>query len=160
MIVVVAILGVLATATIAVLNPIAQIQKGNDAKRKADLSQIQKALEVYYQDYGAYPAYVISSSHYYLDPLTGSPPVKTQINWGSPWQPYMNIVPKDPVSTKYYVYYTPNGQSYYLYASLDRGTKDLQACTGGVCSGAGLGNMTTICGGICNFGVSSPDKTP
>jgi prepilin-type N-terminal cleavage/methylation domain-containing protein len=157
---VVGILGILSMAVLLTLNPFTQIQKGNDAKRKADLSQIQKALEVYYQDYGAYP----DQLSYKLDPITtpGPPPIKTQKNWGSSWQPYMNVLPSDPVPTKHYVYYTSNGQFYYLYASLDRGTKDPQACSGsqGQCSGAGLSNMTTLCGGVCNFGVSSPDKTP
>jgi prepilin-type N-terminal cleavage/methylation domain-containing protein len=178
LIIVIAILGLLATAALAVLDPFTQFQKANDAKRKADLSQIQKALEVYYQDYGEYPdTYPQSPSKNgtILYPIVtlGAPPalpVRAQKTWGSSWQPYMNVIPSDPVSTKHYVYYTPalpssdNRQSYYLYASLDRGTKDLQACSGvnGVCSEPELSsiNMQTACGGVCNFGLTSPDKTP
>lgn len=164
LLIVIAILGILSISILLTLNPFTQIQKGNDAKRKADLSQIQKALEVYYQDYGAYP----DRWGYVLYPITSAPGVtpvvKTQKDWGSSWQPYMNVIPKDPVSAKKYIYYTSNGQSYYLYASLDRGSKDPQACSGGQCSGAGLANMNTICGSgasaVCNFGVASPDKTP
>jgi type II secretion system protein G len=171
LIIVIAILALMATAAIAVLDPFTQFQKANDAKRKTDLSQIQKALEVYYQDYGEYPdTYPQFAYGTTLYPIVtpGAPPV--QKTWGSSWQPYMNVIPSDPVSTKHYVYYTPplpssdNRQSYYLYASLDRGTKDLQACSGvnGVCSEPELStiNMQTACGGVCNFGLTSPDKTP
>jgi type II secretion system protein G len=173
LIIVIAILGLMATAAIAVLDPFAQFQKANDAKRKTDLSQIQKALEVYYQDYGEYPdTYLQSTNGTKLYPIVtpGAPPVRAQKTGGSSWQPYMNVIPSDPVSTKHYVYYTPplpssdNRQSYYLYASLDRGTKDPQACSGvnGACSEPELStiNMQTACGGVCNFGLTSPDKTP
>jgi len=150
MLVAIGILAVLATAAITVLNPFAQIQKSNDAKRKADLSQIQKALEIYYQDNNKYPANTTAYE------ISGAA-------WGSSWQPYMNVIPSDPTTGKNYVYYVTNdGQSYYLYASLDRGKLDPQACSGtnGVCSGAGLSNMETLCGGVCNFGLSSPDVSP
>lgn len=159
LLIVIGILSILSMAVLLTLNPFTQIQKGNDAKRKADLSQVQKALEIYYQDYGAYP----DQLNYKLDPITtpGSPPVKTQKDWGSSWQPYMNVIPSDPVPTKYYVYYTPDGQSYYLYASLDRGSKDPQVCSGDLCTGSGIDMTTKPCGsGNCDFGVSSPDKTP
>jgi len=162
MLVAIGILGIMATAALVVLNPFTQIQKGNDAKRKADLSQIQKALEIYYQDYGAYP----DQSGFELDPITSSPGItpvlKTLKTWGSTWRPYMNVIPSDPVSTKNYVYYvTNNGQSYYLYASLDRGIHDPQTCSGNLCMGSGIDMTHNPCGsGNCNFGVSSPDKTP
>ena len=96
---------------------------------------------------------------------TKNPPESVTLQWNSAWQPYMNVIPSDPSAGKNYVYYTtPNGQSYYLYASLDRGTKDPQACSGvnGACSEPELStiNMQTACGGVCNFGLTSPDKTP
>lgn len=157
---VVAILGILAVSVLLTLNPFAQLQKGNDAKRKADLSQIQKALEIYYQDYGEYP----DMSNYQLNPVTSAPgfiPIsRTQKNWGSSWQPYMNVIPKDPVPSKNYVYYTSDRQSYYLYASLDRGGKDPQACKSDGTACANLSIGATCGSGICNFGLSSPDKTP
>ena len=159
LVVVVAIIGVMATSVIAVLNPFAQFQKANDAKRKTDLSQIQKALEIYYQDYGSYP----DQSDYQLDPITSAPGVthviKTLKSWGSSWQPYMNVIPSDPTTpSKHYVYYVSNnGQTYYLYASLDR-TSDPQLCKAG---GASCTNVAgASCGGTCNFGLTSPDTAP
>src|SRR5258708_13026190 len=52
---VVGIVGILLVAAILILNPVAQFQKANDAKRKSDLTQIQKALETYFNDYEKYP---------------------------------------------------------------------------------------------------------
>jgi type II secretion system protein G len=54
LLVVVAIVGLLATiATIAISSA---SKKARDTKRKADLKTIQKALDTYYQENGAYPS--------------------------------------------------------------------------------------------------------
>ena len=152
LLVVVGILSVMAASLLVTLNPYTQIQKANDSKRKADLSQIQKALESYYQDNSAYPAQSASGNY------------MSVANWEASWIPYMNVVPKDSNASYNYIYYsTPDLQSYYLYASLERGSKDPQACSGGLsCSspeGSGI-NMDTACGSKCNYGVSTPDKNP
>lgn len=139
LLVVIAVIGALAVGAITFLNPLAQIQKANDAKRKSDLSQIQKALETYYNDYGYFPT---STSN------------KIQgISWGSAWGQYM-ILPSDPSASRNYVYCLGvSNQSYYLYASLERG---------GLLASNRCG-AATICGtGVptCNYGVSSPDTIP
>lgn len=149
----------MATGIIIAVNPLAQIQKAQDARRKSDLSQIQKAVETYYQDVGKYPP---STSDYKIKGLNNN-----AIEWGSSWQPYMAVLPKDPVSTKTYVYYSSsNGQTYYLYASLDRGANDPQACIGGWCKSLPNSDGVQIdaCGPIdadpCDYGVSSPNVSP
>ena len=165
MILVVGILGILAVGAIVALNPVAQFQKGNDVRRKSDLAQVQRALEAFYQDYGSYPigngstGYLIN----YMD-KTQTPAVSVTIHWGSAWQPYMNLLPQDPNSNKKYVYYS-TGQSYYIYASLDRGSSDPQACNKGTaCSSIATNVVTSPCGTsvamVCNYGVSSPDVKP
>ncbi|MGB9706948.1 MAG: type IV pilin protein, partial [Microgenomates group bacterium] len=53
LLVAVAILGILATVGLGSFQ--SSQMKGRDARRKSDLSQIQKALEMYYNDKGAYP---------------------------------------------------------------------------------------------------------
>ncbi len=156
LILVVGILSVLAVAALAVLDPFAQIQKANDSRRKSDLSQIQRALETYYQDNGKYPLSTVTTP--YKISVPGSPNPVT-IDWGNSWQPYMNLMPKDPSASKNYVYYSITGQSYFLYASLDRGKFDPQACnSGNAClnlpSGASCGS------GTCNFGATSPNVSP
>lgn len=47
LLVVVGVIGILAYVLIAVINPVAQLQKGRDLQRKSDLKQIQSALEHY-----------------------------------------------------------------------------------------------------------------
>lgn len=54
--IVIALLGSMAAVVVSLINPIGQRNKGNDAKRKADLRQVQSALEFYRTDAGAYPA--------------------------------------------------------------------------------------------------------
>lgn len=156
----VVVIGVLTSATIVFVNPVAQIQKANDAKRKSDLAQIQKALETFYQSNGKYPATtaIASLPNYSIIGLDGN-----VVSWGSAWEPYMDTLPKDPNSSKNYVYIsTSSGQTYYIYASLNRGVNDPQACfsNGDPCSSAVANSMTTACGGNCNYGVSSPNVSP
>lgn len=152
LILVAGIFGLFALGIMAVANPSQQVLKANDARRKADLAQIQRGLEAYYQDNGRYPASQ-NNKIYTTAPL----------NWGSSWQPYMNILPKDPSSSRVYVYYaTSDGQSYILYASLERGAKDPQACNNGdPCSSLSMyGIAPTACGGTCNYAVASADINP
>jgi general secretion pathway protein G len=154
MLVVLAILGIIAVSLLITLDPVAQLQKSSDAQRKSDLESLQRALELYYQDKGSYPA----SLAYQIAP--GG----TAIAWGGSWSPYMTKLPKDPLSSNSYVYYSPAGnQSYYLYANLQRGGNDPQACnkSGTACTNvASNGIPTTQCGGTCNYGVSSPNVSP
>ncbi len=155
LLVVVGILAVLTVTLLSTFNPVDQLNKAYDARRKSDLAQIQRALQIYYQDNNSYPQ---SVSNEIAPGITPTP-----VPWGSPWQPYINVLPKDP-GGKTYVYYSPDGQTYYLYASLDRGSLDSQACKGvnNACSGAGSGisSYQTACGGVCNYGVSSPNTSP
>lgn len=52
--VVIAIIGVLASIVLVALN--SSRQKGRDTKRVADMRQVNQALEIYSHDYGGYPA--------------------------------------------------------------------------------------------------------
>lgn len=163
LIVVIGIISILSAMVITVLNPFDQFEKARDARRKSDLAQIQKALEQYYQDTGKYPS--STSTTYKIIGLNAG-----TIDWGtsntSNW-PYMNVLPQDPDNSRTYVYYS-TGQSYWLYASLERGSKDPQACnSGNACTTLGTSgfptqhacdkNGTAI---ICNYGVSSPNTAP
>ncbi len=53
LLVVIAIIGVLSTLSVVALNNARQ--KARDAKRVADVKQVQTALELYYNDVGLYP---------------------------------------------------------------------------------------------------------
>ncbi len=155
LLVVIGLITTLSAIVIASFDPLSQLQKGEDARRKSDIAQVRTALESYYQDFGRYPQ---SSSEYQI-----MAPVA--IEWGSSWTPYIEVLPKDKL-TKKYAYYVPDatGQTYYLYASLDRGGKDPEACNNGAqCSSVPSESAcrtnadTTI---LCNYGISSPNVSP
>lgn len=150
LLVVVGMIGILSAGLLATLDPYAQIQKGKDAKRKSDLSQIQKAIEQYYQDRNEYPPH---SQNYKIVGISGS-----ELDWGQSFSPYMTRLPIDSAASKKYIYVS-SGQAYYLYASLDRGGKDPQACNA---SGTSCSNVPSgeLCGGICNYGISSSNVSP
>lgn len=163
LIVVIAMIGILSAIAFATLDPIGQMQKGWDAQRKSDLVQIQRALEMFYQDTGVYPR---------ASPGNASNPGAYQIRdirdvvvpWGNDFSPYMTRLPKDQNRSKKYVYLTnTTKQSYWLYASLDRGGKDSQACKqdGSKCDSAPPdSNGIRACGDVCNYGVSSANVSP
>lgn len=144
--IVIVIVGILTAGAISVINPLDQLQKAHDAKRKSDLTQVQKALELYSNDVGSYPE-IASPSDYRIKGFDDFP-----VAWGEQWTPYMETLPKDPSSSKNYVYVS-NGRIYYLYASLDRGGKDFQACKvdGSACDSAIENGVENACGGACNY---------
>lgn len=155
LLVVIGMVSVLITGLILILNPVQKIAQTNDAKRKSDLAQLQRALEIYYQDYGRYPG---STAAYRI----------AGTNWGAAWSEYMSRLPSDPKSGRTYVYFVPNsgncvnGQCYLIYAALEA-PKDPQMCfpaTAAACSSAVSNSIANACGGVCNFGVSSPNTSP
>ena len=151
----IAVIAVLTSVVIAAINPLEQFRKSQDSKRKSDLAQIQRALEVYYSDYDQYPESNASGQIVFANDTND--PIK---EWGTSWSPYMDVLPIDPVQSKDYGYWADtDGQSYALYASLDRGDKDPQVCDAIPCNNASIHGV--ICGsGDCNYGVSSPNIAP
>ncbi len=141
---------------LTIINPTQRIEKMNDAIRKNDIKQLQKMLEEYFRDRARYPS---SKNYQIVDFKTNIP-----ILWGNPWIPYMNFLPKDPDKNRKYIYFsTNNNQTYYLYASLED-SSDPERCLSagpGICASLQTNNIPPMaCGGICNFGVSSPNTSP
>jgi prepilin-type N-terminal cleavage/methylation domain-containing protein len=168
LILVTGIIAILVMVALAILDPFAQIKKTYDARRKADLSQIQKALESYYEDNGSYPC---SSENYFRIKISCADISDgLAFDGATTWPKYMNVIPADPDSKKSYKYYSPNGQTYYLYASLDRGDKDPSACNPGTQDECG--SIATVGKDIqcapypytstitCTYGASSPNTKP
>jgi len=117
LLVVIAILGLLATVGLASFRS-SQI-KGRDAQRKSDLSQIQKALEMYYNDTSFYP-----------DSLGDG---------GESWEDdkgtlYMKEIPADPKGSNYCYENGGEGSWYRLYAKLENSQDpgiEKSGCDGG-----------------------------
>lgn len=144
-------MAIIASLSFSAINPVEQFKKAHDVRRKADLAQVQRSLEAYYQDAGRYPQSLTNRVA----------PGGNALNWGTTWKPYIDVLPVDPDGNKNYSYWSDStGQTYRLYASLDRGGKDEKACnvTGTACAGVQDGQS---CGtGICNYGVTSPNVSP
>lgn len=130
LLVVVSLIGVLSTLILANLN--AARERSRDAVRKSDLRNIQTALRVYYNDYGRYPAGTSTIT------ACGGGLTPVACTYGSGWAryttTYMNILPKDPLSsTQNYVYIYNNDDDYTIYACLenksdDKGVLDETSC--------------------------------
>src|SRR3989344_7286755 len=125
LLVVISIIGIMAVGLMYLIDPLGQIAKANDAKRKSDLEQLQRTLETYYNDNGQYPPHSVAP-----DPLYRIKPPTGYTEWGSVWTAYNTTLPKDPTpSTRNYVYFAgSNGQSYFLYANLEK-SGDPQLCS-------------------------------
>lgn len=149
LLIVIMILGVLASLITGSF--FTSLKKGRDAKRKADLEQITRALEMYYEDKRTYP-----------DSLTfGSSlpdPDSTKI--------YMQKIPNDPTSGKDYEYKLTD-ESYRLYACLENNMQVLPyddltvAPTTITCSvQCKKSNGTTDTTAGCIWAISSSDISP
>ncbi|MFZ6034847.1 MAG: type II secretion system protein [Patescibacteria group bacterium] len=96
------ILGVIAAMISG--NFMTSLKKGRDAKRKADLESMQKAMELYYEDQRRYPPSINAGS-----PLNDSVSGKV----------YMQSIPYDPKGTRYEYETDATGSYYRLFACLE-----------------------------------------
>lgn len=55
LLIVIAVLGILATAILSAINPMEQMRKARDAGRKSDAAELLNAYERYYTTFGEYP---------------------------------------------------------------------------------------------------------
>lgn len=117
LLVVIAIIGLLSTLAVVALN--SARQKARDAKRVADIKQVQTALELFYNDQQGYP---VQTSLELGDPTDSScldsADVGFHISGGCTGTIYMGLVPANP---------TPNGTPYTYSGFRDDGAT---ACTG------------------------------
>ncbi len=131
-IIVVAIIGVLAGGLIAIIDPAGQLKGSRDSKRKADLKQIQAALELYRADQGIYPSSTGAEfgndvANYSANSSLVDDPADVQVT-------YLPTVPKDPKSGTHYYYCASSScgvsSGYRLYACLEK-TNDPDRATSG-----------------------------
>ena len=117
LLIVIVIIGVLATILLA--NFIGVRQRSRDAQRKADLRQIQSAIELYKADQGVYPPNPLYSIN--CDSYTSSS--FSSLTGGSPAITYMTKIPCDPSGTTWYnsgnYFYSLAGNTYTLRACIE-----------------------------------------
>lgn len=144
--IVMSILIILVGVAIGTLNPIANINKANDARRKKDLNRLRTAYEEYFSDKGYYPP------HTEIDTVV----------CGSNWRG-LNPFPCDPVSHKPYIVlldgddYTANSAAprwFKIYTNLSY-KKDPDIPEGWYDSPRFLDWNNFISNQTVNYGVSS-----
>ncbi|MFA4996193.1 MAG: prepilin-type N-terminal cleavage/methylation domain-containing protein [Patescibacteria group bacterium] len=146
LLVVITIIGIL--ATVIIINVSKARAKASDARRKSDISQIAKAIKMFYTEKGEYPHNPSQDTVH----LGRDNSASASSNWG--WlggdnylKPYLNILPTDPINKSspppQHIYYynardTKNttllGGPYNwfsIYATSLENTGDSQTCSGG-----------------------------
>ena len=136
LLVVIAIIGLLSTLSIVALNQARA--RARDARRLADVKQIQTALEMYYNDKGGYPAAVTPGASI-VDPAASS-------------TVYMDIVPKPPLPADGTGCDTTTALGYtYTVNSINgisNGSYTLQYCLGSATGGITAGQQKATPSGI------------
>jgi len=138
--IVIIILGVLAALISG--NFITSLKKGRDARRKGDLEQIQRSLEMFYEDKKAYPASITFDAKF----CENNP-------CGATDKVYMQKVPTDPSGKNYRYCTNTSTNQYQLYAYLEN-SNDLK-----IISPSYLSSCTADCPN-CNYGIAGTDTTP
>jgi prepilin-type N-terminal cleavage/methylation domain-containing protein len=157
LLVVMAIISVLATVIISGFR--SSQMRGRDGVRKSDLKQIANSLELFYSDYGRYPA--ASKGEIAACPFDSVSKTGTACSFGKTGSSseftdgktiYFKALPKDPVSAQDYVYVVNSTYTkFQLFAKLEN-SKDKNIMPG----------ITTTCGSalICNYSATSTNTTP
>ncbi len=157
LLVVMAIISILATVVVSGFR--SSQMRGRDAARKSDLKQLSNSLELFYADYGRYPAASgteIAACPF--DPLTktgtacsfGATGSRSEFTDGK--TVYFKKLPKDPSSSQYYVYAVNSTYTkFQVFAKLEN-PEDKNIITG----------ITKTCGTslTCNYSVTSTNSTP
>ncbi len=122
-VVVITILGTLIAGTALTLNPSKQIDKAKDSISQANMQEVRKGLDLYYQDKKCYPAQESAFT--------------TALNTGTEWTEgnttYMKKVPRDAEEDAF-VYLTDNSstincrQWYVLFSKLSTEYEDNAVC--------------------------------
>ena len=148
LLIVIVILGFLAMLITG--NFFTSLKKGRDAKRKGDLTQIQGALEMYYEDKKTYPVFAL--------PFGGK--LCETSSCASTEKVYMQKVPNDPSSGKDYEYLSTDGTDYKLFACLENNQQVLPyestdyRITCGDCKNEDGDDV------VCIWGISSTNISP
>lgn len=141
LLIVISLIGILAAALLAVLDPLTQMKKSRDSRRKTDLDRLTKVLEDYYNDKGKYPVSIDLTSC-----------TDTSL------APRLEKSPCDPVSSSTFIYTyetdAANPTWYKIYTDLENNTDPAAVKIG--CS---PNNCTSESGVTYNWGVSSPNVT-
>lgn len=163
LLIVIAMIAVLATAVIYLINPMKQIQKSQDTRRKNDLGQLQKVLEDFYNDKNCYPKPAEVCYNPSATPITDGSFICNICGSDSHSPPfsYLSRLPCDPQHpTKKFLYQVNNNSCpswYRIYTKLSNDSDPVITSVG--CQGNGCGSSATSPQYGFNYGVSSPNTS-
>jgi len=152
--IVVAIIAIMSTLGIILLNPVTLIQRSRDTKQKTDLSTLKKVMEDWYNDKNCYP----KPSEICYDSVVGQLTchICGRESASPPFTPYLSVLPctsNHPASDFFYkVDVSSCPQSYRIYTNLENKNDEDSSrvgCVGGSCGPAPVYGY--------NFGVTSPN---
>ena len=137
-------------------------KKSRDSRRKSDLNQVTKALEMYNTDVGVYPAggTVGTVDAGKIIGCVNASGTTVTCSWGSGFTNalksvvYMVKLPKDPNSSQTY-YYERIGNGYRLYGRLENAEDAAIPTTGSFAYGQNCGTTANIM--YCNYVITSPN---
>ncbi|MBU4375336.1 prepilin-type N-terminal cleavage/methylation domain-containing protein [Patescibacteria group bacterium] len=142
LLVVIAIIGLLSTLAVVALNNARQ--KSRDARRVADIKQVQTALEMYYNDQNGYPtppAAGVCSTGSALGEIEGCCLDDTGfVAVCGAGVKYMNLVPSNP---------PPNGET-YIITQVDSSTYSIDYTLEGITGGIPAADHQATPAGIAN----------
>ncbi len=170
--IIIAIIGIFFGSVIKVVDPLDRYYKIFDDQRKSDLQQIKNALEAYYKTNNQYPrstgedGYNCTDKYMIMDRNPNTQEIEP-VRWGAKWFGNLDKLPQDPDGNRCYVYIvSPTRQSYWIYASLARDSKDPDACSAQKpCNNLVANNAIDACrrnagdAYQCNYGLSSPNES-
>ncbi len=113
MLIVIAIIGILASMVLVGLGPVQR--QGRDSRRIGDLRQVQNALELYYNKCGHYPGDATCGSTALGDSWSSLSSSLSGAGIG------INVIPNDPSVGKSY-HYATDFKTYVLGAELEEAT--------------------------------------
>ncbi|MFA5431692.1 MAG: fibrinogen-like YCDxxxxGGGW domain-containing protein [Candidatus Paceibacterota bacterium] len=129
LLVVIAIIGILSGLIVVSMN--GSINSANDAKRKAGIDTIRKALIFYATlNGGSYP-------------ISSSCTVGGSCSFPSSFSEFLPVIPTDPVSNGYYTYVS-NGTSFTIYALLSSTSLYSYSSLSGFASSFGSSCLSTL----------------
>ena len=130
------------------------LKTARDARRKSDLVNMQKALEMYYSDKRIYPV----NNGAEVTSVLGNRFCENSPGACGATQVYMQTIPGDPLTNYRYWYVSPDGSYFKLYSCIE----NLNVTGPGVnYSGPYAGtNCGSGCANGCRFGVASLNTSP
>lgn len=108
LLIVMAIVVILASILVGILNPLALVGKANDSERKKDLDRIRKSFEEYFNDKGTYP---IDVKNWNIKSNCGKNDINEFI-YLKPW-------PCDPNGEPYKIWVSDDGKSFRILTNLE-----------------------------------------